>query len=367
MKKILGICTVGVFAACGSTSDNDGLGDGTITIDEFPPAYAKVNCDIARACYGEVFDLLVSGEDCQANAETGINDELPRIKAAIESGKVRYDGSKLRACFDAARARGCVDGPEPAECTAAIDGTVEVGGSCASNIECKGGETYCKSTAACPGTCTAREPAGTTCQSDSQCASNLQCSEATSRCEQPAAAGADCRGASAPDCGEGLFCIGNDQDTGVPGKCRTLADGFSVAAGGACLLNGAAFCQPSLRCTIESVDPITQNIVTRCSPPVASGASCKLSYPDVCPFNQYCAVPAQALDGTCEAKPGNAQPCAARGTDTPDISARPAPAATAAFAVRCKSSAVPARPTTSATAEPASRGGCAPAGACGVK
>jgi len=322
MKKILlGICTLGLLVGCGSTSDSDGLNDQTITIDELPAAYAKISCDVTRACWGDVFDILVAGENCEANAETGITDELPRIKSAIEAGKVRYDGKKFQACIDAIKARGCVDAPEPAECTAALDGTVDLGGDCTMNIECKGPETYCKSSAACPGKCTATEPAGTTCQRDSQCAAGLQCSDNTHRCAQPAAAGADCKGASAPNCGAGLICVGDDSKSGQSGKCQTLTDAFSVAAGGACLLSGAAFCKTDLRCAVESVDPVTQTITTRCSPPVASGASCKLAYPDVCPFDQYCAVPAQSIDGTCRAKPGSGQPCAARGSDAADICA----------------------------------------------
>src|SRR4029453_15680377 len=101
MKKILlGICTLGLLVGCGSTSDSDGLSDQTITIDELPAAYAKVSCDVTRACWGGVFDILVAGENCEANAETGITDELPRIKSAIEAGKVRYDGKKFQACID---------------------------------------------------------------------------------------------------------------------------------------------------------------------------------------------------------------------------------------------------------------------------
>src|SRR5262245_274758 len=101
MKKVLGICLLGVIAGCGSTSDNDGLNDQTITIDELPTQYAKATCDTTRACWGLVLDILLAGENCEANAQTAINDELPRIKAAISSGKVKYDGSKIRACLNA--------------------------------------------------------------------------------------------------------------------------------------------------------------------------------------------------------------------------------------------------------------------------
>jgi hypothetical protein len=319
MKRTLGICAaIGLFAACGSTDDVEG-GGKSVPIDEVPAAYADATCKVSRACFGAVLDLFLPGENCEENTEAAIGDELGRIKQAITDGKVRYDGAKMQACLDAISSQGCVDGPEPPECTAAIDGTVEIGQPCSMNTECKGADTYCKTGVTCPGECAKLEQAGGECERDGDCAPSLYCTEDTQQCAAPARENDACEGGSAPECGPGLICAGGDDTT--PGTCRTIDDAFSVASGGSCLLEGAMFCKTDLRCTIDSFDPVAQTAVTKCAAPVASGAACKIAYPDVCPADEYCAVAPQALDGTCTAKPGNGQPCAARGSDAADICA----------------------------------------------
>jgi len=250
------------------------------------------------------------GENCENLIETTVRDDLARVEQAIAAGKVRYDGHKLEACLDKLRTLGCKNAPEPAECTAAVDGTVAEGGECSMSAECAGGAMYCKTDAACPGRCAPLETAGGSCKRDSECAANLKCSEATSRCIRPAEVGEACE-AGAPECQGGLFCIGSDNDAGRQGQCRTLKDGFSVGAGQPCLQT-APFCEPSLRCVVESVNPSTGAITTRCAQPVASAAPCQLAYPDVCPGDQYCAIAGGASTGRCTAKPGNGQPCAMR-------------------------------------------------------
>ena len=299
-------------AGCGGSSD-EGLIDHEITLTELPPVYAKALCDAQRSCLGDLLSILLPGESCETNAETSIRDELPRIEQAIAAGKVRYDGTKLQACLDKVRAQGCTNGPEPAECTAAVDGTVAVGGDCSMSLVCAGGETYCKTDASCPGKCAPRETAGGLCTRDSECAANLRCSEQTQRCVEPAAQGAAC-GAGAPDCRGGLFCVGADDNAGRQGQCQTLDNAFSVTAGDSCLMS-APFCEPNLRCVVENFNQATGMATTRCAQPVASAAPCQLAYPDVCPGDQYCAVATGSLTGTCTAKPGNGQPCVRRTQD----------------------------------------------------
>ena len=119
---------------------------------------------------------------------------------------------------------------------------------------------------------------------------------------------------------EQLFCLGEDEDQGQPGNCRTIDEAFSRGAGEPCLVD-APLCQAALRCVIEGVDTTTGSITARCGSPVASGAACKIAIPDMCQSGEYCAVAANALDGTCTRKPGAGSPCIARGNDPPEICA----------------------------------------------
>jgi hypothetical protein len=320
---LLGLLGITAVASCGGSSDEDSA--VSIPFDELPSRYADATCSAAQACWGSLLSVLLGGQDCQTLYETAISDELDRLKQAIDQGTLRYDGTKLQACIDAVKARGCGDGPEPPECTAAIDGTVALGGDCSLSAECKGADTYCKTGATCPGQCALRETAGSVCKSDDDCGAGLRCSTPPSPeqrlCFVPVAEGARCGGGTLPDCASGLFCLGEDASSAQTGTCRTISQAFSAKSGETCLINGQPFCTADLRCAIQSFDPVTNTPTTSCVAVVASGAACKLAYPDMCPIDQYCAVPPQMIDGVCTAKPGAGKPCAARGTDAADICA----------------------------------------------
>jgi len=299
-----------LLGACGGDSDADIEGKG-VPIEDVPKLYAGAMCKAFESCFGGLFGIFSGGESCSANYETAITDELPRIKQAIEGGTVVYDGTKIDACLSAIEKQGCSLQGEPAECTAALDGTVEVGGDCQLDAECKGGDTYCKVSGACPGKCAKKELAGGDCKGDSDCAAGLKCSEATNKCVTPAAEGAACEGGgTAPECGPGLFCIGSDDDGMKPGKCLTITEAFSGKSGDACFFEGKPACTTDLRCIVESVDTTTGKIVTACGAPYASGAKCKIAIPDGCPVDEYCKVPQNTFDGTCTKRPTAGQGCA---------------------------------------------------------
>ncbi len=317
MKRILGLSACLAFAlsvACGSSDDELGGSTQPLPFASLPASYAKAACDSARACWGDVFAILTGGESCEDNTETAISDELGRLDQAISSGKVKYDGTRAQACFDALVARGCSDDREPAACDAVLNGTVAVGGDCATRFECVGGDTYCKSDGSCPGKCAPRESAGGPCSANDDCASGLQCDRAVGRCFAPAGAGDRCGGGSEPECGAGLFCLGEDEDKSQPGNCRTIQEAFSGDSGERCLV-ATPLCKANLRCIVEGVDTATGSITARCGTPVSSGAACKIAVPDMCPADEYCAAPPDMLDGRCTKKPGAGAACVVRGKD----------------------------------------------------
>jgi hypothetical protein len=119
------------------------------------------------------------------------------------------------------------------ECLAALDGTVDIGGACDLDEDCKG-KALCKaSSGTCPGQCTALLVAGQACAQDSNCQDGLQCSTETKLCVLPAGNGQPCE-YGAPPCGPGFLCLGKDDTNKKSGTCSSAAQAFSGVAGGAC-------------------------------------------------------------------------------------------------------------------------------------
>lgn len=297
--------------ACGGSSDSD-FGGSSVAIEDVPPLYAGAYCKVVEACFGPLLNIFLAGESCTANTETSITDELPRIKQAIDKGTIVYDGSKMNACISALEQRGCSMEEEPAECTAALDGTIEIGSECDMDAECKGAGTYCKTDTSCPGKCAAKELAGGNCERDSDCAAGLSCSDANNKCFVPAPLGAACEGGgTAPDCAAGGFCIGSDDDGQKPGKCMSIAEAFAGKAGEACFFDGKPACSPELRCIVTGIDATAGKILTECGQPFAAGAACKVAIPDGCPTDEYCKVAsANDFNGTCTPRPKAGEACA---------------------------------------------------------
>jgi len=326
MKRILGLSASVAFGfsiACGSSDDVEGSGQ-SLPIEELPARYTKAFCDSARACWGDALEILTGGESCEDRFGPTLSDELDNIELGVASGKIKYDGTRAQACFDAVVAGGCNDGSEPAACTELLDGTVAVGGDCSSNLECKGADTYCASNGTCPGRCAARENSGGPCSTNDDCQAGLRCDRESepARCFEPAGSGDRCEGATEPRCAEGLFCLGAENDSGQSGNCRTIEEAFSSSEGESCYFGGSPLCAGNLRCIVQGVDTTTGNILTRCGPSVSSGAACKIAIPDMCPADEYCAVPRDAIDGRCTKRPSAGAACAAQGNEAPSICAR---------------------------------------------
>jgi hypothetical protein len=332
LKRVIGIGTVGlVLLATGACSDDDNGGgsaaggsagsgggsgagggagtaggNGGIPLGDVPAKYAAASCVALAACFGELAQEFMNGEDCNQLLEKRIaNGDFASLQQAVASGKVTYDGTKMQACLDRLSGAGCklFTEREFAECVAASDGTIAEGGDCNFDFECKS-PAFCKVDAACPGKCAPLQAAGAACTDDDQCQSGLICT-GPGTCEKPSAAGQSCQNASATPCEPGLLCFGGDPQAGTPGTCKTIAELFSADLGATCNLADGPYCKPGLSCAVESVS--ATEIVTKC---VAAGTSaCTISYPDMCPTGQYCKHPDQDFNGTCTPLPGDGQPC----------------------------------------------------------
>ncbi len=311
----VGASVAGLVAAvgCGGSSSSG----SEIAIDDVGSLYADAQCKAVTDCFGNVLELFQPGEDCAQGFETAFDDQLGALKAAIDDGRVTFHGDRVQACLDAVSSSGC-DGllrGEPQACKDALQGTVASGSSCTLNEECSG-DAYCKTGNVCPGACAPLETANGECKSDDDCSVGLICSESTDRCTAPAGPGNACGGASDPDCQPGYFCVGDDEETGASGTCRTIDETFSADAGAACSPTEGPFCKAGLGCAIEAFDPNDGSFTATCKMKVASGADCEISFPDICPLGEFCKA-VDSLVGTCTTAPVAGQACETGPFDDP--------------------------------------------------
>ena len=315
---LLGLVTLGTIAACGggSGSGGDGGSGGGVPLSALPAKLADSLCTAYQNCYGPIFALFLNGTDCSAVTLQRIeNGSFPLVQDKIDQGKIHYDGSKAQACLDSLGARTCADmlDRDSPECLAALDGTVDLGGACDLDEECKG-KALCKSpNGICPGQCASLLVAGQACSQDSDCQDGLQCSTETKLCVLPASDGQSCEYGS-PPCGPGLLCLGKDDDKKTSGTCRAPAQAFSGLEGGTCDPTLGQLCQVGLSCVADSYSVLTSTINWLClaTGSYAVGGACKPGFPDACAGENYCKTGSSGLamlSGTCTAIPASGEAC----------------------------------------------------------
>jgi hypothetical protein len=151
------------------------------------------------------------------------------LQKEITAGLITFNASQGAACSSAVAALTCDALSSgggvtiPAECTAALTGTVGTGGTCYSGNDCSNGFcTWDLPTGTCPGTCQAYAALGADCTSK-LCVEGQVCdsSGGTPTCKAEAGAGGAC------PCQSGLWC---DTSGGGAGVCMLpLADGASCS------------------------------------------------------------------------------------------------------------------------------------------
>lgn len=308
-RLIILLAATSLAGACGGSTSGDS--DKGVPIDDLPEMLVGAYCGQLETCLGPLLPLFLPGEDCDSAFGPAFADELPGLKAAIDNGRVHYDGRHVQACIDAISALGCDLATTRVfeACEDALDGTVAVGGDCAMDQECEG-SAYCKFSTTCPGKCTTLEGAGGLCDRDDQCANKLLCSDMTGHCVEPAQVGETCGGGgAAPPCVLNLLCAGSNDMNGTTGTCTATDDVLVRQDGESCDILGGTFCVSGEHCIIDSVDVTTGTLNTTCGPGVASGAACKAALPDVCPIDEYCAAPQNSFDGICTPKPVAGEAC----------------------------------------------------------
>jgi hypothetical protein len=314
------LLSAALVVACGGNSafeGGDGDGGESVAFDALPAAFASAECELLERCYGPLYELFLTFEDCETRAEAAYRDgDFSALEAALEAETIEYDGKKVASCLDVIATRDCAELSQRTieVCEDAIVGSVEPGGACNVDEECIGSR-ICEVTDQCPGTCVERYDAGHPCEEDGECSDGLVCSNATNRCVAPAAAGETCGGGIEPQCDGGLLCAGEDENNGQTGTCRSEDELEERGAGEACWPTVGELCAPGLSCVVDSLTP---SFSCRAIP--ASGGVCGIGFPENCPVGEYCVITAAMVvegtfTGTCERLPRAGEPCAVRAID----------------------------------------------------
>ncbi len=253
-----------------------GCGGGGIAIDDVPDAVRGEYCQFLTRCH-----LVQSESECKS-LNIGLDFHIgASLRAAIDAGKVHYDGDKLGECYGDFGDQSCdrtsedARAPNGKACDEAITGTVGAGGVCAISEECISRECDVPDCpdACCQGTCTGDTPPptrvalGGTCIESSDCARGY--CDIASTCVALKAAGTSC--SSISECDYGLACAGTMR------TCKALPTLGEACPDSACRDLGT-YCNASMICA--KVGLPGDACVTR--------ADCSAAY--VCDPTSHCAL-----------------------------------------------------------------------------
>ena len=303
----------GAASGTGGASNTGGASSTGPTLDQVPQYYAEGACAALNRCNQAMASIMLGSNDCTSLvANQAINASLPGMQAAVAAGTVTYAPSVLSDCKAAVDAAGCSvsDNPYMVACESALTGTVDEGGACSIDEECKG-DLYCKYSGNCPGTCTQREAEGALCRADKNCQSGLTClasSDSSGKCAVKPKLGEECGYDLPGTCatqssGAGVVCWG--ASSSKRGKCVAIDAIASQAIGSDCSVPTGSLCVAGASCQIA-----TLLLTGTCVASVASGTSCTLAFPDPCPSDQYCTATGATAPGNCELLPLDGKPCA---------------------------------------------------------
>lgn len=267
------LLSVTAFSCIG---DDDGDGSGYVLATEIQSAYRDANCTFLTNC-----GLFPDKATCLTANQSGSSSFSldPNIVAAIGAGRVYYNGSNVKACFDALAARSCDETAEsarvtPLACRIVLSGTVPSNESCTIDQECisqqcsSGGSGNSCAMGLCIGDVApifVQAQIGENCSSSSGCVAGAYCDQLNGECVAHKAQGAACN--LAAECAYGLSCVGT---TGTR-TCGPLPSvGESCSAGGLCRDQGTYCKYDSLTgmstCTQVGLAMATCTSTSQCSP-----------------------------------------------------------------------------------------------------
>jgi hypothetical protein len=282
-------------------------GTGSVDFADYVAAYRHSQCDFLARC-GEVADANVC-----FNSNLGFTLHIgPSYQAAIDMGKVHYDGAKAKDCFDQFANRSCdVTSASyrvtPAVCNEAVQGTIGDTGVCGLGAECKSFNCNIPacSMACCTGACVGDARAtdiaiGQSCLTGS-CVAGARCDFNTNVCVALKVAGDTCTSGS--ECGYNLGC------TGTPRVCGVLPKLGEACPGGSCRDAGTTCSGTPQTCVKVGLVGAACNVSSDCSSlyrcdgtkhcaaGIATGQTCTVA--DRCAdYSAFCEI-TTGTSGTC--------------------------------------------------------------------
>ncbi|HEY1549715.1 MAG TPA: Dickkopf N-terminal cysteine-rich domain-containing protein [Kofleriaceae bacterium] len=266
-----------LLVACSSNSG------GSLTYEQYETQALSTECAYLAKC-----GLFPDTSTCEQGYGSFIIVDDPSLMAAIDDGRVTFDGGKASQCLAQFAAESCdqtMSREDPSVCEHVISGTVGGGSACALDEECISQVCDIPSCelACCPGTCVgSNAPAplatGSACSDDEQCIAGDYCDFQSGECQPYIAAGSACTDSFA--CALGYGCAG------TPLICKALP-----GTGAAC------------------PDNVCANVGEHCG----SGGTCiKDGLPgDSCATGSDCSefFPCDASTLKCKQAPGLGEPC----------------------------------------------------------
>lgn len=255
MSRVVVIASLVTLAGCPFGSDEDGDPTKYVAMSQIDSAYKDARCTYLARC-----GLFPDKATCLGAALT---NDYPlfqfddQVRASVLAGRVRYNGNRVKTCFDAIAAATCdttdENGRVPiAECNPSqiIAGTVTAGGDCVADVDCVSGVCTGNSdapsctTGKCVGDAPPPPPApaqlNEQCTGTStSCAKGLYCDPASYTCQALKIAGATCN--DLRECQYGLGCVGTSTRTckALPAVGEPCPDGVCRDYGTACKTSGA--------------------------------------------------------------------------------------------------------------------------------
>lgn len=270
-----------------------GSGGGPVALANVPAEFVDAVCTWQTRCHA-----FTSKSACEKVVFADVDSEV----GSAQAGRATYDAAKAGDCIDSIRDTGCsvlavFDALNSSSCEQVFTGTVAVGGTCITNVDCAA-NGRCEHTggncdpdvSCCMGTCTAgpaiNQPVGTTCTSSNNCADGLYCKSATGGGTRSCTARITLENAQCDrqdSCASPLVCTGAE---GANPTCRRLP-----AEGGTC--------DPALEIACNFIFDRCDPTTLKCVRQPSAGQPCQ----EVCIGDSSCKA------GTCVANVGENAPC----------------------------------------------------------